>query len=88
MKLAVARASTARGERSPRLPMGVATTTRRAPRLDVEGAPDGGEAGSDVEEAGSDVEADLEDIAIDDLVLLAFDPQFADVPGRRPRPEG
>src|SRR5579875_323680 len=67
MYFEAARADTARGDRSPRLPMGVATTTTRPP---------------------SDVEADLEDIAVHHLVVLALDPQLARLPGRRPGPVG
>src|SRR5687767_7198140 len=34
-----------------------------------------------------DVEADLEDVAVDDLVVLALDPELADLLGLVPRPE-
>ena len=37
---------------------------------------------------GSHVEADLEDVAVDDLVVLAFDAQLAHVLGRLPAAEG
>src|SRR5581483_8239608 len=77
MYRAPANAWAARAERSPRLPMGVATTTRRP-------LPGACPAAS---EARSDVEADLEYVAIDDFILLALDPQLARLSGPGPGTE-
>src|SRR3990170_2399057 len=60
---------------------------RRVRRVDATSADARTRSSSPKSHMASDVEAELEHVAVDDLVVLPLDAQLADVASLRPRPE-